>query len=486
MNEFNEQGGLDGFFDLALDLLTVSDRDGYLLRVNKAWERCLGIPADAIEGTHFLDYVHPDDAQGSQEQVEKIQAQNPLPNFVNRLRMADGSYRFIQWQSQPVGNLIYSIGRDITEARLAEQRLAESERHFRFLFEQSTDAVFMLDFAGRPIFANQQAKIMLGYSEEEFKNLTVETLSAELDKSQNVLERLMAGEKVLPYECHLRHKDGSPIPAEITIELVRDEQGNPLHHQSIMRDIRRRKKAERQAIELQLEKERSQSLSNFIQGTSHEFRTPLSIIKLNSYLMKRLDDPAKRAEKSAAIDIQIQRIVDLLTMLNKMRQLDGSVTMKFRACELRLVMERIILNMQTEIAPKHLSILMELDDTKVLGDEEHLWDAFWQILRNAVQASHEGGEIRIGSFRQETQLCLFIEDKGIGMTEDVLARIFERFFRLDDAHSTAGFGLGLPLAQSIIQQHQGDILVTSKFGEGTRVEVYLPLAPDEDESSSSA
>jgi PAS domain S-box-containing protein len=483
MKEFNEQGGLlDGFFDLALDLLTVSNTDGYLLRVNKAWERCLGIPIAAIQGTHFLDYVHPDDTNVSQEQVDMLQEQKPVLNFVNRLRSADGSYRFIQWQSQPVGKLIYSIGRDITEARLAEQRLAESERHFRFLFEQSIDAVFMLDFDGRPIFANQQAKNMLGYSEEEFKNLTVETLSADLDKSQNVLERLMAGEKVLPYECHLRHKDGSPIPAEITIELVRDEQGNPLHHQSIMRDIRRRKKAERQAIELQLEKERSQSLSNFIQGTSHEFRTPLSIIKLNSYLMKRMDDPAKRAEKSAAIDMQIQRIVDLLTMLNKMRQLDGSVTMKFRPCELRLVVERIVLNMQTEIVPKHLSILIDLDDAKVLGDEEHLWDAFWQILRNAVQASHDGGEIRIGSFRQKGQLCIVIEDKGIGMTEDVVARIFERFFRLDDAHSTAGFGLGLPLALNIIQQHEGDILVKSKFGEGTRVEVYLPLAPDEEQN----
>jgi two-component system sensor histidine kinase VicK len=155
--------------------------------------------------------------------------------------------------------------------------------------------------------------------------------------------------------------------------------------------------------------------------------------------------------------------------------------MKFRPCELRLVVERIVLNMQTEIVPKNLSILIDLDDAKVLGDEEHLWDAFWQILRNAVQASHDGGEIGIGSFRQEGQLCIVIEDKGIGMTEDVVARIFERFFRLDDAHSTAGFGLGLPLALNIIQQHEGDILVKSKFGEGTRVEVYLPLAPDEDD-----
>jgi PAS domain S-box-containing protein len=477
MNEHKEQEQeLDRFFDMALDLLAVANTDGYLLRINKAWERCLGYSIEGMIGKNFLDFIHPDDVEATLEKIQQLRDQEPVHHYVNRYQTADGSYRSIEWQSQPFGNLIYAIGRDVTEARLAEQRLLESERHFRFLFEQSNDAVFMLDFEGRPILANQQARNMLGYTEEEFKTLTVRELSAEIEQSNIILQRLLAGEKIAPYECTLRHKDGSSIPAEITIELVRDEMGQPLHHQSIMRDITQRKKAEREAIELQLEKERMQVLSSFIHGTSHEFRTPLAIIKLNSYLMQRLDDPQQRAEKAKAIDIQIQRILDLLTMLNKMRQLDSHVAMKRRPCKILSLIKRIILNMQTEIDVKKLKVSIEVQDDIILGDEKYLEDAIWQIVRNAIQYSANAGEIRIRSFSQAERLCIVIEDDGIGMAETVLSHVFERFFRLDTAHTTAGFGLGLPLAQSIIQEHEGEIVVESKLGEGSRVEIWLPLS----------
>jgi signal transduction histidine kinase len=124
---------------------------------------------------------------------------------------------------------------------------------------------------------------------------------------------------------------------------------------------------------------------------------------------------------------------------------------------------------------KSLKLIIECEDGMVLGDEEYLFDAFWQLISNAIQFCTNAGEVRIRSFRQDNQLCIVIEDDGVGMAADVLPHIFKRFFRLDSAHSTAGFGLGLPLAQSIVERHNGEIKVQSVLGEGSHFEVWLPL-----------
>ncbi|MCA9971525.1 MAG: PAS domain S-box protein, partial [Anaerolineales bacterium] len=131
-----------------------------------------------------------------------------------------------------------------TEAILL--RLRESEVRYRALFEQSTDGVFILDLEGTHRFVNQHAADMLGYAPAELSGLSFREVihPADHPKSENVLARLLAGELVPIYERRVRRKDGSSFPVEISAELVWDENGRPLHIQSLMRDITERKQAE--------------------------------------------------------------------------------------------------------------------------------------------------------------------------------------------------------------------------------------------------
>jgi PAS domain S-box-containing protein len=117
-------------------------------------------------------------------------------------------------------------------------------RDFRALFDQSHDAVFLLDLNGRHLKANRRAAELLGYSEEEIQHLSYKDLSAEPAQSRKRINRLIQGERLPLYERTFRRKDGTPIPVEINVELVRDAQGRPLHIQSIVRDISARKRAE--------------------------------------------------------------------------------------------------------------------------------------------------------------------------------------------------------------------------------------------------
>lgn len=122
--------------------------------------------------------------------------------------------------------------------------LAREERRFRSLFEQMNDAVFVLDLEGNHLAANRRAADMLGYSLEELLRLSFREISVYPEESEAVREKLLRGDHIPLFERVFRRKNGEHFPVEINTELVRDEQGSPLHIQSVVRDITRRKLAE--------------------------------------------------------------------------------------------------------------------------------------------------------------------------------------------------------------------------------------------------
>jgi PAS domain S-box-containing protein len=114
---------LDRYFDSALDLLCIADTDGRFHRLNPEWENVLGYPLSVLEGARFLDFVHPDDLQATVAAVSDLDAQKEVLSFVNRYRRRDGSWRWIEWRSRPMGKMIYSVARDITDRKQAEERI---------------------------------------------------------------------------------------------------------------------------------------------------------------------------------------------------------------------------------------------------------------------------------------------------------------------------------------------------------------------------
>ncbi|MBA4370036.1 MAG: hypothetical protein C0418_00450 [Coriobacteriaceae bacterium] len=131
---------LDAFFTTSLDLLCIADTGGRFLRVNPEWERVLGYPVAELEGGVFLDYVHPDDIAATLEAIGRLSDQQNVAEFVNRYRAKDGSYRYIEWRSHPVGDFIYAAARDITERKAAESALNEANKELEsFSYSVSHD-----------------------------------------------------------------------------------------------------------------------------------------------------------------------------------------------------------------------------------------------------------------------------------------------------------------------------------------------------------
>ncbi len=136
---------------------------------------------------------------------------------------------------------------DITERKLAEYALRENEQRYRALFERTNDAVFILGLDGHHIMVNQRAADMLGYTTDELEQMDVTQTVApdQQEQSRERLTALLRGESLPIYERTFRKKDGSEVPTELHAALVRDLNGNPIHIQSIVRDITERKQAEK-------------------------------------------------------------------------------------------------------------------------------------------------------------------------------------------------------------------------------------------------
>ncbi|MBF0407276.1 MAG: PAS domain S-box protein [Candidatus Riflebacteria bacterium] len=154
---------LNNFFDVNLDLLCIANLDGKFLKVNREWESLLGYTRDELENSRFLDLIHPDDLDSTLDAMKKLSIQEKVLNFVNRYKCKDGSYKFIEWRSYPQGNLLYAAARDITDYKIQEEELRESEEKYRFLIDNSYDIIYKLSPKGIFTFVSPAWTELLGH-----------------------------------------------------------------------------------------------------------------------------------------------------------------------------------------------------------------------------------------------------------------------------------------------------------------------------------
>lgn len=216
----------------------------------------------------------------------------------------------------------------------------------------------------------------------------------------------------------------------------------------------------------------------FLADVSHELRTPLTTIRGNVDLMRRMGmgDPELLDDIQAELERMTRLVNDLLLLA---RADAGSVRIMQQPVEIDTVLLDVYRQVASVKQPVSIK-LNEVDQARVLGDPDRLKQVFLNLVDNAVKYTPPGGEVRIGLSKTEERVHIYIADTGIGIAERDLPHIFDRFYRVDKARTSAlgGSGLGLSIVYSIVEAHGGDIRVTSEVGEGTTFYVSLPLLHD--------
>lgn len=220
------------------------------------------------------------------------------------------------------------------------------------------------------------------------------------------------------------------------------------------------------------------SQRRFLADVSHELRTPLTVIKGEVGLMRltnQLDE-----ESLTNIEKEVDRLTRLVGDLLLLAQAEsGRLPLDFQSVELDTVLLEVLQQMRTLASGKVELKLVDIDQVLVRGDRDRLKQVMLNLIANAVNYTPPGGEVRLSLQRRDGQAQLLVEDSGPGIPPEDLPHIFDRFYRADPSRKrseNSGFGLGLSIAQWIVQRHGGQIEVESQPGHGARFIVWLPVS----------
>jgi len=222
-----------------------------------------------------------------------------------------------------------------------------------------------------------------------------------------------------------------------------------------------------------------QTRQRFISDVSHELQSPLtSIIGFAQALHKESLSRETRLDYLERIEAESMRLSKLSDSLLKLTMLEAQRELvEPRAFALDMQLKRTALALEPQWLGKRIELEIELEQVTLTGDEDALRQVWTNLLHNAIKFTPEKGTIRIQLKKEQQQARVVITDTGIGISEEDLPHVFERFYKADKARTSSkgGSGLGLSIAAAIIRQHGGTITANSVQGQGTTFEVLIPL-----------
>lgn len=251
----------------------------------------------------------------------------------------------------------------------------------------------------------------------------------------------------------------------------------PMSYITVKLVITLRLTIESQKVKLALEHERAEILSKFMRDAAHEFKTPLTLMSTDLYLSEKTPDPAKKQQYTQDIYHQIETLNTLVETILILTRLDG--TNKPDYLRVQVNAAELLSDIRSFNKNGRIKLLVENADTlpAVQVNLSDLHFALTQILGNAVRFSPDTSDVTVQIIVSGSWLVFEIKDQGQGMSQETIQRIFDRFYRIDESHTTRGLGLGLALAKRVFELHDGHIEVQSEPGKGTTVKAFLPISP---------
>jgi PAS domain S-box-containing protein len=483
---------LADFFENASEAIHWIGPDGVVLRANKAELEMLGYSADEYVGRNIADFHV--DKENIRDILARLHAGETLNTCPSQMIAKDGSIRDVLINASVYfenGKFVHTrcFTRDVTENARTEKAL----RHLAAIVETTDDAVISKDLNGIITSWNPAAQRLYGYTAEEAigQPVTIMIPADRPDEEPAILARLRRGERIDHYETIRVAKDGRRLHVSLTVSPIQDATGKIVGASKIARDITQQKKAQNEIARL-LAAERaarreaevaSRTKDEFLATLSHELRTPLTAMLgwLTILRSHRLDDTTTKhaietIERNAKAQAQlIEDLVDISRIVG------GKLSLEVGPIELYPVLDAAVEVVKPAADAKHISVEINYDATvgPVSGDANRVQQIIWNLLSNAVKFTPNGGKVVVDYKRHGSFAEIVVRDTGIGISEDFLPYVFERFRQAESAatRSHRGMGLGLAIVRHLVELHGGTVSVESAGeNKGSTFTVHLPLA----------
>ncbi|OKH40059.1 hypothetical protein NIES2119_03675 [[Phormidium ambiguum] IAM M-71] len=462
--------------------------DGTYLDIQTNGNKLL-VPPELLIGKNLKDLNMPEKIQnGLLEHFQIAVTTGNLQTFEHDLEKPDGLYTYEARIIKSGADEVVCIVRDITERKLVQKALQESEERYRSLVTAMAEGIVLQDANGVIHTCNKSAERILGLTQEQMMGKTSvdshwqtikEDGSPFLGEEHPAMVTLRTGEPCVDVVMGVHKPDGSLTWISINSQpLYKSGNSLPYAVVSSFFDITERKQAE-EALQKALAAAQAASISKsrFLSHMSHELRTPLNAILGFSQVLARSNSlSTEQQEQLKIINRSGEHLLNLINDILSMSKIEaGQITLSKNCFDLYQLLNDIEKMLNFKAAAKGLQLIFERSANVpqyIETDESKLRQILINLLGNAVKFTNEGGiylRVSLGSKKQNQSLIIFeVEDTGAGIAVEEISTVFDPFVQTETGRkSMQGTGLGLPISRQFVRLMGGDITVKSQVGKGT-------------------
>ncbi|MCM1986986.1 PAS domain S-box protein [Methanococcoides seepicolus] len=455
-------------------------------------------PEDFTSGNLiFGDIVHPEDLDFVRNDVTRLEIEGrQFFSKEYRILTRAGETRWVAERSLLVfdedkrPSYYQGIIIDVTDRKLAEQALLETEKKFRLIFENSPLGIFTFDKDGTITHCNDNIAKIMGASKDKIIGLNM--LRGIKDQKMKDAVKQVFARKTGHYEgkyISAVSEKVTPIKADYSPNIAED--GSILGGIGVIEDITTRIESEealkKYAEELATANEELKSLDQmkdrFLSNVSHELKTPLTSIKGYTELIYDeslgvLSEQQKEVERTVLRNAnRLKRLVDSLLYISRVQS--GNVQYLFEPVSVVEIVEMTLQDLKIQIEDKKLTVEKNIANNipTINGDRDKLTDMLTNIVDNSIKFTPEGGSLKFTIEEEDEFIHIVLKDNGIGIPPDMIPMLFQRFYQIDASRTRkyGGTGLGLYICKEIVNAHKGKIWAESEGeNKGTGMHIQLP------------
>ena len=469
--------------------LVTTKPDGSVDYFNPQWMEYTGLTFEQIKDFGWKQFIHSDDVNEHVREWLHSTQTGEVYEHESRFRRADGEYRWHVSRGVPMrneaGQIVMWVGAntDIDDIKLIELALKDSEIRYRRLFEAAKDGILILDtVTGRITDANPFMSELLGYSHEHFLGKELWEIGLFSDKAANeAAVRTLQDKGYIRYEhLPLKTSQGLRVEVEVVANAYREERHKVI--QCNIRDITERSQLEKQMQEQSLAlADLHRRKDEFLAMLSHELRNPLAPIT-NAVQLLSLQKNENQLQLQARTIIkrqvgQLTRLVDDLLEISRITT--GRIHIQPERVALNGIAERAVETTRPlmDLHRHELTVTVSPQPIWLHADAARLEQVIVNLLTNAAKYTHDGGHISLTVQQEGDEAVLRVRDTGVGITPELLPRIFELFTQAERSldRSQGGLGIGLCLVQRLVEMHGGRVEALSVLSQGSEFIVHLPV-----------
>jgi PAS domain S-box-containing protein len=470
--------------------LLITNVEDRILFANKRMSEMSGYKIDEMIGKKGYEILLDPKDKNLILEKNKLRLANKTDTYEIQMRKKDGSKYWVRISGTPYrnskGNVLGTLGviNDITDFRLAQRLVKESEDRYRSVVEQVNEVIYQTDSVGKLIFVNNFWTQLTGYKiNESIGRLVIDFIYPEDQKkiSKEIISIIFNKKETAKSEARISTKSGGLKWMEINAHLTREDH-KIAGISGTITDIHERKLAEEELVKAKERAEESDRLKSvFLAQVSHEVRTPLNVVlNYNSIISELIQEklPGELDAELKAVDYggkRLMRTIDLILNMSLIQT--GNFNINLEKIDLKDLLFKLIYEFNSLVKEKHLQLNFDPGNVEsfILGDEYTLAQTFQNLIDNAVKYTEHGKvEVKIYS-NSNGKINVDVKDTGIGISQKYIPNLFKPFSQEEDGYSRKfeGNGLGLALTKKYVELNNAEIKVNSKKGEGTTFTVIL-------------